>query len=181
MKPSHDEYEYLAARVSYDPNTGCFMWRHREGDDPATRNFNANFAGRECGSNNGRGYLRISVTIEGKTFCIKSHRLAWFIVYGSVPDGDIDHIDGNTLNNRIDNLRDVTKSINQRNSKMQANNASGVTGVSWHKRTEMWEARASVKGIRKYVGSFNSIDEAAFAIKTFRAANGFTHRHGEAQ
>jgi HNH endonuclease len=60
------------------------------------------------------------------------HRILWIIWNGSVnPDLDIDHIDGNSLNNSVENLRLVSTAVNSRNQKQRIDNSSGFTGVSF--------------------------------------------------
>jgi len=50
----------------------------------------------------------------------------------------VDHIDGNKKNNRIENLREATKSQNAMNQKVSTRNTSGIKGVMWHKRDKKW-------------------------------------------
>lgn len=74
----------------------------------------------------------IRVTFKGGK--LLAHRVIWVLVHGSIdPTLDIDHIDGNPFNNRIDNLRLVEKKLNQRNRKKMKNNITGVTGVGFHR------------------------------------------------
>ena len=63
----------------------------------------------------GRGYSFIGLMIEGKNYNILGHRLAWFLHYGTLPINQVDHIDGDRSNNKIDNLRDVTSQQNHFN------------------------------------------------------------------
>ena len=91
------------------------------------------------------------------------HRVIWAMVYGDWPKGQIDHIDGNGLNNRIQNLRDVTHSENQRNKRLQSRNKSGHSGVTWYKPTQKWQAFISVDGKQKHLGHFGTVEEAAAA------------------
>jgi len=82
----------------------------------------------------------------------------------NAPDGmEVDHIDGNGLNNQKSNLRLCTHSQNQANRKMQKNNRSGFRGVSWRKRERRWAAVVSIDGKRRYLGYFISIYDAAKA------------------
>lgn len=78
---------------------------------------------------------RYKVKYRGKGVLV--HCIVWQLHYGTY-DKDIyvvDHIDGNTLNNKIDNLRLVTRKVNSRNKKKSSRNTSGTTGVSWIEKT----------------------------------------------
>ena len=179
MNDKYKSYEALAAQVTYDPETGVVTWNLREEIARWDKAFNAQFAGRECGSIDHHGYRTIGFTHEGKLKRLKAHRLAWLIVHGKLPDGEIDHINRNRADNRISNLRDVPSAINHRNLTMLRNNKSGVTGVCWHKTNGKWQARVKIDGRYRYVGLFTCIHEASAAVKAFRAKHGFTDSHGE--
>ena len=69
-----------------------------------------------------------------------AHRLVWLYHYGEWPSDQIDHIDGDPLNNHIDNLRVVTNQENLKNQKLYINNTSGVAGVYFHKQHQKWRA-----------------------------------------
>lgn len=181
MSPSKQyAYSHAAKLVNYDGATGVFIWLKREGSDSKTRQFNTRFSGKECGCDNGKGYSSIKIRIDGELFTLAAHRLAWLIAYGEMPVYDIDHIDGNRSNNKIDNLRAVTKALNCRNAKMLKSNTSGVTGVTLDKSTGKWRARARVNRKMYSIGCFDDIAAAEAAVKSFRLANGFTARHGRA-
>lgn len=178
MKSNIDHiYHYAAPLVSYNPDTGKFVWRWREGPDKG--HFNAGHAGKECGCLDVYGYLIITVRFNKRATTLKAHRLAWLITYGELPKGEIDHIDGNEGNNKISNLRDVPASINMRNQRMMKNNKSGITGVSLDKRTGKWAANAKSNDKNHYLGRFSDINDAAKAVKEFREAHGYTGRHGQ--
>lgn len=59
-----------------------------------------------------KGYLQVCLTLNGKYKSMTVHRLAWFLIHHAWPNGEIDHIDGNRQNNRIDNLRVVSRKEN---------------------------------------------------------------------
>ena len=78
------------------------------------------------------------------------------------PDGiEVDHINGNRLDNRKENLRLSTKVENGRNRGLNSNNSSGYKGVSYKKSRHNWQARINVKGKRIWLGQGNSPEEAA--------------------
>lgn len=121
------------------------------------------------------GYRRIGV--NGQKYA--AHRLIWLFVYGQFPTHFIDHIDGNGLNNRIENLRDVTNRENCLKQKLHCTNTSGYTGVSWDKRTNRWIAEIRVRDKKIRIGSFKNIEDAAAARKDAEKKHGFHPDHGK--
>ncbi len=126
--------EMVLSVVDYNPSSGDFHWRWRQGRERTTLTWNSRFAFKKCSSINSDGYLMIM--INGKAY--PAHRLAWLIVYGTMPDGFIDHINRVRTDNRISNLRLVTHSENMQNRKIQKNNKSGYRGVSWDAKYGKW-------------------------------------------
>jgi hypothetical protein len=87
------------------------------------------------------------------------HRLAFLYVTGSWPSGFVDHINGNPLDNRFCNLRDVPKAINCQNLRRAlSNNKCGLLGAS--PRHGKWAATIMSKGVRIHIGTFNTPEEA---------------------
>ena len=175
----------LAARaagmVNYNPITGSMTWKQKPKNTKDSARWNSRYSGKECGTVDDKGYRRILFRFQpDSTFKIRVHRLAWFIVYGVIPFGEIDHINQIKTDNRIENLRDVPKSINQRNVPRRVSNTSGVPGVTWHKQRAKWCAQASVDGKHHHIGLFTAIEDAEKAAKEFRAAHGFSEIHGRA-
>lgn len=82
----------------------------------------------------------------------------------SAPDGmQVDHIDGDGLNNRRSNLRIVTAAQNAQNGKFRRNNKSGIKGVYWHKSKGKWDASITVNRKLIHLGQFAKIEDAASA------------------
>lgn len=77
----------------------------------------------------------------------------------------VDHVNGNTLDNRRINLRLATYSGNRTNGKRQSNNTSGYKGVTWHKQSHKWQAGVKAKGHSYYLGLFDDPREAHEAYK----------------
>lgn len=100
------------------------------------------------------------------------------MVYGSWPDGQIDHINGVRDDNRIENLRVVTSAENHKNMALGTASTSGVAGVSWHERDARWRAHIKVGGRQKHLGNFRRFEDAVSARLTANAALGFSERHG---
>jgi len=110
-----------------------------------------------------RGYKRI--TADGQLYL--EHRLIWLYNYGEMPEF-IDHIDGNTSNNSLDNLRVATHSENCRNRRMNSNNTTGVKGVHYVKSRDKWKAQLWFNGKEQYLGIFDSLDKAKKTINEAR-------------
>lgn len=126
--------------------------------------------GSVAGREDRDGYLRI--TVNGRVYF--SHRLAWFYVYGEWPSGNIDHIDMNKKNNRIDNLRHANLFENARNKGKLITNKCGYKVVSKNSRCNTWRSTITANKKTIYLGSFKNIEDAAIAYD--RAA---IRLHGE--
>lgn len=110
-----------------------------------------------------RGFTRVSV--KNKRF--RLHQLIFLYHHGYIPE-EIDHIDRNPLNNRVDNLRDVSRSQNQMNAtKTRQSLTSKYKGVSWHKRDNCWEAYIMCDGISHYLGRYTDENDAAEAYNYY--------------
>jgi len=106
------------------------------------------------------GYRYIKV--DGKQY--KEHRLIWLYFNGSFPDGDIDHINGNRSDNRIENLRAVPHAMNQQNQRLPSkNNRSGFLGVSLIKATGKYRAAISSNYESICIGIFDNAEDAHLA------------------
>lgn len=114
-------------------------------------------------------YLRLMVNKQS----YKVHRLVFMLHHGYMPKY-IDHINGNTFDNRIENLREATYNQNNQNASIRKDNSSGIKGVYWHKITGKWSASCQVDNKRKYLGLHETIEKASNAVKSFREQH-----HGE--
>jgi hypothetical protein len=93
----------------------------------------------------------------------------------------MDHISGNRADDRPDNLRLVSNTINSRNREMQSNNTSGVTGVLWYARDGNWQSRIQVDGKMIHLGYFSTWEDATIARQYYISTHpelGYTARHG---
>lgn len=105
--------------------------------------------------NNGK-YIRFIAIRDGVAHNIFAHRFAWFMHYGQLPKNQIDHIDGNMLNNKIENLRDVTSAQNHWNRKK-------VTGYSFYKHKNKYQSQIYANGKSIFLGNFDTPEEARAA------------------
>jgi hypothetical protein len=108
-----------------------------------------------------------------------AHRIVWKLMTGEEPD-QIDHIDGDRLNNRFENLRNVSASENQRNKKLGRNNKSGISGIHFEKQTRKWDAVIYVNRKRIRLGRFANLSDAISARKMAESRYGFHVNHGRA-
>lgn len=137
----------LRELLHYDPETGIFTAQE-------IRTGRKNRSG-EIGSVNRNGYRVMHVI--GQRY--RTHRLAWLYMTGEWPKSQIDHIDGDRLNNKWGNLRDVPRSINLQNlHAAQVNNKIGLLGVS--KVNQKWLARIFVDGKATRLGRFETPEQA---------------------
>jgi hypothetical protein len=147
--------ESLKSVISYDAETGAFTWIANLGK----RGLKGRVAGSKENHKNGNAYLRISV-FRKRYF---AHRLAWFYTYGEWPVLEIDHIDGDGLNNRMSTLRVANKIQQAQNRGIHRSNRSGLKGISWKKARKRWQAQIEFDGKAKYLGSFSDKHQAAEA------------------
>lgn len=157
--------------------TILFNYCHKTGviTNKTTRS-NRAIIGREAGSlDRQSGYRQI--ILNGKKYY--AHRLAWFLYYGSVPHGEIDHINHNRSDNRISNLRDVECIDNAQNRPLQKNNISGYHGVRFRADKDKWEARIKVKQKIHILGLFQTKEEAIVSRKKAEKEYGFHKNHGK--
>lgn len=174
--------EVLLLLLRYEPKTGALYWRKRpsglfeDGGHNAAHNrdkWNARWAGEEAFTAVKSGGYRHGA-IHGVTYA--SHRVIWKMVTGEDPI-DIDHIDGDRGNNRWDNLRSVSRSVNLKNAARARDNRSGVTGVRWNGRGK-WQAFITVNYKLICLGSFEDFADAVTARKEAEQLQGFYPAHG---
>lgn len=154
--PSVDE---LRKKLRYDPHTG-FLFSQKTGKQVFTNVHHSGYL---------KGYAL------GKTFT--AHRVAMALMLGKWPSEEVDHINGDKADNRACNLRVVTKSQNQRNSKRRSDNKSGHAGVC--RKKNRWIAYINKNGKRVYLGGFDNVEDAISARKSAQIdLGGFSSRHG---
>ena len=140
----------LKSLLSYDPETGDFTW------------LVGKMAGKKAVSIDTKGYLLIMINYKS----YKSHRLAWLYVYGTMPETDLDHINGVPNDNRICNLRECSNTENAWNTGVVSSNTSGFKGASWRKDIHKWQAHIKINGKQKFLGYFDSREMAGQAYQS---------------
>lgn len=144
--PSHAD---LLQWLNYDPASGILRWRLRADRSPQ---WNGKWAGQPAGGpskSNGHHVLSLC----GKP--VLAHRVIWKMSYGVDAPNDIDHRDGDPLNNRLTNLRLATKHQNLRNSKLHRGK-NLPKGVSWHHGAGRYRASIYLSGKCKHLGLFDT-------------------------
>ncbi len=138
----------LRELLDYDPETGALVWRVRSG---------RSVVGTETKCLDASG--RIQVRFGGRTY--RASRLAWLHYYGCWPEHEIDHINGIKTDNRIANLRDVPRQINQQNIRsVPKHGKNRLLGASYLPKDRKWQSCISVNNKRISLGRFDTEEEA---------------------
>jgi len=173
------DIDNLRRLLQYDAETGSLIWLPRPLEMfPSERHWkrwNTCFAWKPAlGSLDAHGYL------TGRIFnsLYKAHRVAWALATGAWPTADIDHINGTRDDNRLENLRSVSRQENLKNRRLSSNNTSGAHGVSLHKQAGKWRARISVDNKEISLGLFETKEQAILARQKANADFNFHASHG---
>ena len=177
-KPLPDP-EALRKLLDYDPATGILTWKPRPDDmfpnSSTAKRWNTRYANKRAGNKVGYQKGHIALCVLG-TNCL-AHRAAWALHYGEWPSEQIDHINQNPADNRIENLRCVTNLVNCRNKGFPKRNTSGHVGVSFCKNMKRWRAYISVRE-RIWLGSFDTFSEAVAVRKAAERKYNYHPNHG---
>ncbi len=134
--------------LEYDPDSGFFYWR-------VSLNARAP-VGAIAGTIRPDGYVKIQID----RVPMMAHRIAWFWVYGEIPEYEIDHENRIRYDNRIDNLRPATSKQNKENQSLRVTNTSGHKGVHWDKSREKWMAFVVHHHKFHNLGRYDDLDHA---------------------
>jgi hypothetical protein len=154
----------------YDKETGNLIWKIK----PSSRGHHVK-AGDIAGTLKSHGYLCVGINYNS----YRAHRLIFLMHKGYLPK-TVDHINGDKLDNRIENLRAATVGQNQHNRKTNANNTSGYKGVCWNKAQKKWAARITLERKNIHLGYFANVEEAAEVVRKAREElHGSFANHGD--
>jgi len=150
--------EHIQSILKIDPSSPSgLMWIPRE------LHFNQK---DKCGTvriGKKDGYRRFTVTItyDKKQYTVTCSKIIFLLANGFLTEGKyIDHIDCNSLNNKIENLREVTACQNGHNSKISKINTSGNKGITWNKKNKKWLVQMVANGKFHYFGLYENKEEA---------------------
>lgn len=165
-------HERLKNVLHYDELSGVFVWIV----DSSPRARKTNIAGYVVKTKTMRQYRKIR--IDNKMYY--AHRLAWLYVNGAWPDHEIDHIDGDGLNNSISNLRSATPSENRCNRGPIANNKTKLKGVCFDKNAKKWKAQIGIGKKKIHLGCFSTPEgaHAAYCKAADKLHGRFAMTHG---
>ena len=179
-----DNINAIKKLINYDPKTGELTYGHAEpwmfpnGKKSAAHNcavWNAINAGKQAlASPHREGYRAGSIL--GRKYL--AHRVAWLITHGQWPEAEIDHINHDRSDNRLINLRAVSRIENTRNLSRQSKRLRGHTGIYWYHPTSRWVAKIHVDGRMLHLGYFTDQSEALAARKAAERRHGFHQNHG---
>ncbi len=151
--------EYLNSILEY--KDGELFWKISKGGAKV---------GQQIGYINSKGYKIVRID---KVYYLQ-HRLIWKMLNEYDPIGHIDHINHNKLDNKIENLRDVSRSENQRNRALNKNNTSGQNNI--YKQKDKYRVRFKHNKISKY---FNNLEDAISFRNEKYLELGFHENHGK--
>lgn len=155
-KPAPCSQDELKRLLDYDPETGTFTWKDR----PVKT---AYLVGKRAGSVHHSGYRDIRIF----DVPYREHRLAWLYVYGVWPSDQLDHINRDKADNRIENLREVSQTENNHNTVHKRRKSPGSVGTSFDRRAKSnpWRAMIRYGGKQHFLGTFPTMVEAEDAYK----------------
>lgn len=148
--------ERVRELLNYDPETGVFQRRVNSRRRPDSL--------VDIGFKTKNGYRAMGVEKHSYT----AHRLAWLYQYGSWPNGPIDHINGDRLDNRICNLRDATNALNAQNRRLPSSNKKnglplGVCCKANRKLAKPFFASITISNTKTHLGYFETPEAAHLA------------------
>ena len=154
--------KFLLSKLFYEPTTGNIRWINN-GNIATTKTKN--------------GYLEVSAMENGIRYRMFAHRFAIMFMGKKLPE-QVDHQDHDRTNNKWTNLKSSCKKHNAKNMSKTKANTSGVTGVVWDKRRNMWKAQIRFNEKVKFLGRFTDFSDAVNARKNAEVLYGYHENHG---
>jgi len=161
----NDSVSYERAHELFEMKGDTLLWKKPSG--------NRVKKGMRAGHMSTNGYLRVTVDSVDNTV----HRIVWLMHYGSYPSNELDHEDGNKVNNHISNLRLSDRDDQLKNMPLQSNNKSGYPGVYLRSDTNKYE----VKIMHTSYGCFSKLEDAIVRAKEAHKSLGYHTNHGRKQ
>lgn len=176
--------KYLKECFSYNEDSGEVFWlkrpRYHFNSDVDMKKSNTKMKGKLAGTKRRiagqKGYIIVS--ISGEKYYL--HRLIMKMLFGDKisQHSEVDHINGDGTDNRLENLRIVDRIENSKNKKIPSNNSSGHIGVHLCGLTGVWVSQIKVGNSRIKLGKFKNIDDAIKARKAAEIKHNFHENHG---
>lgn len=169
--------------IRYEPDTGKLFWNKRvpsdfngvkRSCDALCVSWNKRFANKEAFTAIGNHGYKTGAVLN-KNYL--AHRVAWLLQTGKWPEVFIDHINGNRIDNRFCNLREVDYAESSKNISIRSDCSSGYTGV-YLRDYGKWTARIKSDGVFEFLGTFDTFDEAYKARKDAERRHGFHENYG---
>lgn len=147
IKTTELSYAVASEMIEYDYENNSLIWKIKR----ANYKKKGDVAGSFCKKT---GYVKVA--LNNKTYL--AHRLIWFLHYKNWPKNQIDHINGNRTDNKIENLREVTA---RQNSQNQVKHRKGkLVGANYFKSRNKWASEIVIKRKRKFLGYFSTEEDA---------------------
>lgn len=173
-------FDQISQLFTYDAKTGDLFWLRRPRQMFKTHRafvqWNQRYAGIVAGTlKNDSGYVVVSIQ---KRLC-RAHHVIWCLAHKEWPTAEIDHINGVRNDNRLVNLRLVSRAENTKNRCLLPSNKTGYHGVTKSSHGK-YRAKGHAENVQRHLGYFNTLEEAVQARKDFEQAFGFHSNHGRA-
>lgn len=184
-KPRDDlSIEYLEQCFTANFEEGYLIWNVRPishfKNERVWKIWNTKFSGTKAGNIYTRksGYQSYQVGIQDISYLV--HRIMFALYYKQWPEFDIGHRNGNSLDNRIENLEDIPHADNMKFTKLKKQNKSGVNGIYWSNTRNRWVMNTiRSSGIKPYLTQSLDFFEIVCARKSYEIACGMHENHGK--
>jgi hypothetical protein len=178
--------EELKELIDYNPDSGIFTWKSRSSKNCKSNildSWNSRYTNTIAGSkslNKSSGKFYSNIYIFDKKY--KAHRLAFLFMNGKFPEDQVDHEDGNGLNNKWSNLKESNSIDNSKNHRKRINNSSGYTGVCFRSDRNKYVAFINnLEGNKIHLGQFSNFHEALKIRKEAELEYNYHKNHGQSR